>query len=460
MSTPSRFTRIYRATYTQALIIGFLSFTQTGIYAAIAGLGAGGLQTVNTANISNSILFGVLVVFSPIFSILANKWGIKPIGNIGTIGFVFWSAGLYKNSKDGSQALIIAGATLCGVSAAAFWTSEATVAILYPEENQRGLFIGTWQLINKTGGLIAGAISLALNIKKNESGGVSLKTYIVLISIQCLGFPASFLLSPPEKVIRKDGSKLRSNITNKTWKEECQNFIKVLKRKEVIGLIPLFISVMWFNAWQSNYITHHFSVRARSLNSLLSALICALTDVVAAYFLDLKCLSRTQKVKASWAFLVLSMTGFFIYSLVLQKQFDFSPESGIDWHGNARFARSFIPFQIFKISGEYIFNWAYWVLGAYQFSSDEITHVAAILRSFESLGQCLAFVITVVNGNDMTSLIVSVVVFYVAVIPASYSVSLVNDEKILGILESDTDDTFSETKLDKNSDELIIEKQV
>ncbi|GMM36704.1 hypothetical protein DASC09_040290 [Saccharomycopsis crataegensis] len=457
MPFQSCFTRIYRATFFQAIVIGFLSFTQPGIWSAIAGLGGGGLENVTTANTASSILFGIMFFFSPIFGFLANRWGIRPILNIGTVGYVFWSAGLYKNSKDGSEALIIAGAVLCGISASAFWTGEATVAILYPEQNQRGLFIGTWQILNKVGGLIAGAISVALNIKDGEKGAVSLNTYVVLLAIQCLGFPASFLLSPPEKVIRSDGSKLLSNLRNKTIKDEMKTFFRVLRRKEVIGLAPLFIAVVWFNTWQSNYMTNHFSVRARSLSSLLTALICGATDVVAGQLLDLKFIRRSLKVKVSWVFGVLMMSGFFIYSLVLQKQFDINPESGIDWHGNSRFARAFIPFQVFKISGEFIFNWCYWVIGAYQFSSEEIPHVSGIIRSLESFGQCIAFVIAVVDTNDMTSLIVSVIIFYVAVIPASFVVSQVTDEAIEGITVASHEDENSEEGIEKHSEHIIIE---
>ncbi|QEU59487.1 hypothetical protein KDRO_B07600 [Kluyveromyces lactis] len=426
---------LYRGTITQAVIIGLLSFTQPGVWSAIAGLGAGGLQTVGTANASSAILFGIMFVFSPIFGILINKWGVRPVITIGTIGYVFWSAGLYKNSKDGSQPLILAGAALCGISAAAFWTGEATVAILYPEQQQRGLFIGIWQGINKIGGLIAGAVTLALNVDGNTTGSVSLNTYIGLMVIQCLGLPISFLLSPPEKLIRKNGSKLKPSITGKSLKEEIKTFLNVLRRKEVVGLSPLFLSVVWFNTWQSNYMTHHFTVRVRALNSLLSALIPGLTDIAAGLLLDTNVVRRSMKVKISWAICVLLMSAFFVYSLIIQNEFDKTPEEGIDWTGNSRFAKSFIPFQVFKISCELIFNWVYWVVGTYQFSSEEISYVSATIRSIESLGQTFAFVIGTVNSSDMTNLAVSAGAFFLSVIPVTYVVSLANDEEIHGIVQ-------------------------
>lgn len=302
--------------------------------------GAGGLQTVLTANIAKSLLFGIMFLLAPIYAILVNKIGIKPVIIIGTLGYVLWSAGLYQNSKDGTQWLIMVGAATCGISAAAFWTGEATVAILYPNDSQRGKFIGTWQLWNKLGGVISGSITLALNYNSGSSGSVSLNTYIALMAIQCLGFPASFLLSPPEKLIRNDiygrEKKLKSNITNETWKQRFKNLRNVFMKKEVLCLLPLFMSNVWFLTWQSNYVTHHFTVRVRALNSLLTALINGTTDIIAGYLMDYP-MKKSLKVKISWLITLSLMIGFFIYSLIIQNEFDLNPENGIDWTGNSRY---------------------------------------------------------------------------------------------------------------------------
>lgn len=383
-----------------------------------------------------------MFVLSPLYAILVNKVGVKPVVVIGTVGYVFWSAGLYQNSKDGTQWLIMFGAATCGISAAAFWTSEATIAILYPDEGLRGKFIGTWQLWNKLGGLISGAITVALNYKSNTSGSVSLNTYIALIAIQCLGFPASFLLSPPEKLIRKDGRKLKSNITNESWGQRFLNLKKALLRKEILCLIPLFISNVWFGTWQSNYITNHFSIRVRSLNSLLTALICGATDIIAGTLLDIK-MRKSTKVRGSWLIIVSLMVAFFVYSIIIQHEFEVDPESDIDWSGNSRYARTFIPFQIFKISGELVFNWIYWVIGAYHFQPSEVAYISGLIRSFESLGQCLAFVVGTVNSNDMVNLAVSAGVFFISIPSVTYIAFQADDEEVLEKLDFEEDEDIS-----------------
>ncbi len=387
-----------------------------------------------------------MFVLSPLYAILVNKIGIKPVVIIGTIGYVFWSAGLYQNSKDGTQWLVLFGAATCGISAAALWTGEATVAILYPEDGQRGRFIGTWQLWNKFGGIISGSITLAMNYKTQKSGGISLNTYIVLIAIQCLGFPASFLLSPPEKLIRKDGKKLKSNVTkDESWKQRFINLKNVFLKKEVLFLLPLFMSNVWFLTWQSNYVTHHFTVRVRALNSLLTAIINGATDVIAGYLFDVK-MKKSLKVKISWLITVVLMVSFFIYSLIIQHEFDVTPESGIDWTGNPRYYRSYVPFQIFKISGELVFNWVYWVIGAYHFHHSEIAYVSGLIRSFESLGQCFSFLIGAVNDSDMVNLAVAAGAFFLSIPSVTYLAFQSDDVEVSQKLEYEDDQEGDDSK--------------
>ena len=228
---------------------------------------------------------------------------------------------------------------------------------------------------------------------------------------------------------------MKSNLENRTLKEEVLLFYKVLQKKETICLAPIFLSFAWFNTWQSNYTTHHFSVRTRALSSFLSAVITGVTEIFSGWVYDLKYFKMPTRIKYSWTSVVVLMTWFIIFSLVIQKEFDSKPQSGIDWNGNSRFMRSFVPFQIFRISKEALCVWVYWVIGAYQFRAEEVAYVSALLRMLESLGECLSFVVGAVNGNDMTNLAVSVGIFYLSVIPVTYIVLQAKDNDIKDINE-------------------------
>lgn len=105
-----------RKALVQAFVLGVLSFAQPGIWTALLITGAGGLQTVHTANTANVIVFVVMTATSPFAAVLINIIGIRWAILIGSIGFPFYSAGLYKNSLDGTQWFVLFGSALTGLT--------------------------------------------------------------------------------------------------------------------------------------------------------------------------------------------------------------------------------------------------------------------------------------------------------------------------------------------------------
>ena len=98
---------------------------------------------------------------------------------------------------------------------------------------QRGRFTGIWLGLRELGQLIGSSIQLSLNSKAGQKGAVGYSTYLVLIALQCLGLPLALLVSPPEKVIRPDGTRLPNirNWTSLTLKEQFKKWWQLLKRK-------------------------------------------------------------------------------------------------------------------------------------------------------------------------------------------------------------------------------------
>lgn len=50
--------------------------------------------------------------------------------------------------------------------------------------------------------------SLAKNHVKGVSGGVTPDTYIAFVIIECLALPFAFLITPLERVVRSDGTRI------------------------------------------------------------------------------------------------------------------------------------------------------------------------------------------------------------------------------------------------------------
>lgn len=90
-----------------------------------------------------------------------------------------------------------------------------------------------------------------MNVKNNVGGGVSPKTYLIFLGIECLGVPAALLFSQPNKVRRKDGTKVVT-APKLTFKEELAALWKVIAKPRTLMLLPYFF-IVGFN-WS---LDHH-----------------------------------------------------------------------------------------------------------------------------------------------------------------------------------------------------------
>lgn len=136
----STFTRWYRSPLFNVIIVGFISFTQPGIWNALNSTGAGGQQEPYLVNGANSLTFGIMVFGCSIFAVLANKIGIKTVLILGTLGYAPYSASLYMNNRYGVEWFVLFGGATCGLAASALWASEGAIALGYGDVKDRGKY--------------------------------------------------------------------------------------------------------------------------------------------------------------------------------------------------------------------------------------------------------------------------------------------------------------------------------
>jgi len=116
----------------------------------IVDTGAGGQQEPYLVNGANSLTFGIMVFGCSIFSILANKIGLKWVLVIGTLGYAPYSAALYTNNRYGVEWFVLLGGATCGIGASALWASEGAIALGYGDVKDRGKFSKWHDLIVKS----------------------------------------------------------------------------------------------------------------------------------------------------------------------------------------------------------------------------------------------------------------------------------------------------------------------
>ncbi|KAJ5332138.1 uncharacterized protein N7506_005921 [Penicillium brevicompactum] len=419
----------YRSPLFNAIILGLVSFTQPGIWSALAGLGAGGLATPFFVNAANVITFAIMIVLSPIFAIAGNRWSLKWVLVVGTIGYAPYSASLYTNSVYGTQWFMLFGAATCGISAAALWVSEAAIGVGYPEENKKGVYIAIWFGLNKIGTIIASSIELSLNLGNDQQGSISSETYLILIGLQCLGLPLALLISPINKLIRSDGTK--PVIPERTtFAEGFRRFWRIMKRPELAALIPIFLTSQWAQTYEGNYLTTYFTVRSRALASFIITFLGLFVNIIFGWFLDYDRLSRATRARAGWIILVVAYTVTYIYNLVLEAEYgkaNPSPVFDIETPGFARavavYCVFFIPYNAFAV-------WGYWILGCFDHKIENLTFSTAILRSGESLASTISYALGASKSVSLLkNLLVASVLFWAAIPTTTWSVWQVKEPK-------------------------------
>lgn len=333
LSTVSHFQRHYRSVLFQTIIVGIVAFSQPGIWNSLQGMGAAGAAKPYLINAANAATYGIMSFGCILAGGLANKIGVKWTLVLGVVFYTPYASALYCNNRYGTEWYVLFGSVLCGIGASMFWASEGAIAVGYPLESERGRMVGLWMSIRNLAPLIGGAISLSLNIKTNGTGKVSYDTYLAFIGLQCIGLPAALLLSPPEKVIRSDGTRPPAvNRKEVTVKSELRALWQAVRRPHMLLLIPVFISGTWGTTYQLNYLTTYFSVRARTLVSLLTAVMGLVANIAFGALIDSKWFGKTQarRARRAWIALGALTTALWVWQTVTQVHFT-RRRDAVDW---------------------------------------------------------------------------------------------------------------------------------
>ncbi|KAF2146964.1 uncharacterized protein K452DRAFT_218703 [Aplosporella prunicola CBS 121167] len=425
--------RFYRGTLYQAIMLGLVSFTQPGIWTALNNLGAGGLASPFFVNAANVVTFAIMVFCAPLSAVLGNRFNLKWVLVFGTLGYAPYSAALYCNSVFGTQWFLIFGAATCGFSAAALWTSEAALAVGYPELERRGFYISIWLALNKIGSLISTSIQLALNMDRNQKGSISPKTFLVLVALQCVGLPMALTVAPPDKLIRSDGTKPIFAANKLSIKQNFKDLWATFKLRNIYLLIPIFISAQWGQTYQGNYLAAYFSVRGRTLAGFIVAVLSLIVDFGFGWLLDSDYAGLTRRrsltARYSWLLITVFYTATWIWNFVLQADLaKTSPQLDIDSPG---FGRAVGVYIFYRIGYEIASVWQYWVLGTFDSDIATLAYTTSILRAGESLGSTFSYGVGASKSASlMTNLIVAAVVFWVSVPTTFWAAWRVTDAEV------------------------------
>ncbi|KAF4541556.1 uncharacterized protein LTHEOB_8551 [Lasiodiplodia theobromae] len=386
---PSKLAQWRHSTLTNALVIGLVGFMAPGLWNAMNQLGAGGAQTPTLVNAANALVFALMAILCLLGGPIANRIGLARTLLLGAVGYPLYSAGLYCNNRFGNEWFVLLGAACCGVSAGLFWASEGAVALGYPEPGKRGRYMNIWLWFRTGGPLLGGAIVLAMNHDEGakKKGRVGSQTYLVFVALQCLSVPVALLLSPPEKVVRGDGSKVVIR-AEKSFKAELRALWQVSRRKDVLLLLPVFWAA-YFNQYSGNFQTYYFGVRARALIGFVSNFGTLLSSQLMSSLLDYKGLAVKKRITVGFYYVIVLHVVAWVYGWVVQEKYTANPPS-LDW-ADKGFVEGFFVLLLWDFSRQALQNWLYYLLATKTDNISELSRFSGVLRGQESLSQAISF---------------------------------------------------------------------
>ena len=184
--------------------------------------------------------------------------------------------------------------------------------------------------------------------------------------------------------------------------------------------------------WTGTYLALYFSVRARAVASLVTAILGIAFNFFLGWYLDSKvrplftrippALFRTptdpapscplaiqQKIslksRARYSYLLVFVMGLasWIWSLVIQIEFSAHKPKTLDWANGGAFSRAYCLYILYALNTSILQNLLYFVIGGISQDAEDIGRLSSILRALESAGSAVGYGIT--SNKTMSHLI-------------------------------------------------------
>ncbi|KAL1968636.1 hypothetical protein VTN77DRAFT_1462 [Rasamsonia byssochlamydoides] len=379
----------YRTTLFNAFVIGGAGFLAPGLWNAMNALGAAGAEKPFLINAANALVFALMGFLCLFGGPIANRIGLTWTLVLSTLGYPIYSAGLYTNNRFGNVWFVLVGSVACGISAGLFWAAEGAIALGYPEKSKRGKYMNIWLWFRTGGPLVGGAIVLALNHSPGDAkkGSVGWQTYLLFVILQCLAAPLAMLLTPPEKVQRSDGSKIKVH-AEKSLLAEMRALWDASKKKEIALLLPVFWAA-YFNNYSGNFETYYFGLRARALIGFVINFADLLASWLISVFLDYRGLPVKKRITYSFFYVIVLHVVAWTYGWVIQEKYTKNPPV-LDWTDKG-FTEGFFVLLLWEFSRQSLQNWIYYLMSTMTDTISELARFAGILRGQESFAQAVSF---------------------------------------------------------------------
>ncbi|KAF7723995.1 hypothetical protein EC973_001455 [Apophysomyces ossiformis] len=383
----------------QIILLGLVCLCCPGMFNALSGLGAGGSMGSNVALVdaANSALYACFAIVGFFAGSIINTVGINMTLTGGSIGYCIYAAALWVYDRKQVSGFVIAAGAILGCCAGIFWAAQGAIMMSYPQEKDKGKFVGIFWALFNTGGILGSLIALALNLE-NQAGGVSTGTYTAFVIVMICGVFFSLILARPANVIRSDGTHVA--VAKSThWTEELKGVLRVWKEWRMMALIPAFLASNWFYAYQFRVNAIYFNPSTRALNDLMYWLLQIIGSVGLGFLLDTQRMGRRARglvgLVLIFVILMAVWAGGFVFQLSFDNDFEKHNET-VHWTSPS-FAGPFVLFLLYGFSDSLYQSYLYWLMGAMSNDPALLARYAGFYKAVQSAGAAISFGIDAAN---------------------------------------------------------------
>ncbi|KAL5001088.1 hypothetical protein BDV10DRAFT_199386 [Aspergillus recurvatus] len=388
-------------------------FHRQVFFQATVSTGAGGQQSPYLVMAANSVLNVMMVVTCALGSVVANRVGLKNALIFGTAGYCVYAASLYTNNRYGTEWFVYLGATACGITVGVFWAAEGAIMI------SSGRYLAYWLAYRNGGSIIGGVINLVFNYSGKSTGKLDWRTYTVFVALQCMGPLVALLLSPPERVDRADGQRVKT-APRITTAQGLKEALRILKRSDFLLPAPFFFYATFLLSYASSYLSLYFSVRARALASLISALAQITANFFFGSFLDWPRFNLNQRARFAYLSIMALFGGTWVWGAVIQHGYERVAPS-LDWVDGG-FGRGWAFYIMMQVNFALAYNYGYWLAGYVARSPADIIRLTSTVRAVEAAGGAVAAGISSTSAPLIAALGVNFGLWGLATVPTYFVV--------------------------------------
>lgn len=140
--------------------------------------------------------------------------------------------------------------------------------------------------------------------------------------------------------------------------------------------------------YNSSYLSLYFSVRARALASLVSALAQVVTTLVFGAFLDWTRISSNRRARYGFVFMMSLIGGCWAWGTAVQAGYS-QLKPSLDWD-DVGFGRGWALYIFWSINFSLAYNYGFWLIGLMARDPKEVVRYMSAARAVEAAGQCIA----------------------------------------------------------------------